>query len=105
MQRALLTDETAPGVNSLGIYGLGYDQDGGSYYDYGQGIAEIKESILHQIIRIQPRLTREIRRIVRHKDEAHFYDVMIMYVAFLMRTQGLFFPRQHADLMYVWRRL
>lgn len=32
MQRALLTDEIGPGVNSLGIYGLGYDQDGQSYH-------------------------------------------------------------------------
>ncbi|CAI7622738.1 unnamed protein product [Penicillium glandicola] len=32
MKRALLTDESGPEVNSLGIYGLGYDQDGQSYY-------------------------------------------------------------------------
>ncbi|OQE02251.1 hypothetical protein PENSOL_c002G02372 [Penicillium solitum] len=36
MQRALLTDESSPGVNSLGIYGLGYDQDGQSYYQQSQ---------------------------------------------------------------------
>ncbi|OQD64767.1 hypothetical protein PENPOL_c007G06572 [Penicillium polonicum] len=36
MQRALLTDESSPGVNSLGIYGLGYDQDGRSYYQQSQ---------------------------------------------------------------------
>lgn len=36
MQRALLTDESSPGVNSLGIYGLGYDQDGRSYYQPSQ---------------------------------------------------------------------
>ena len=32
MQRALLTDEISSGVNSLGMYGLGYDQDDRSYY-------------------------------------------------------------------------
>ncbi|KXG53500.1 Zinc finger, C2H2 [Penicillium griseofulvum] len=34
MQRALLTDESGPGgnSNSLGIYGLGYDQDGQFYH-------------------------------------------------------------------------
>ncbi|CAG7950198.1 unnamed protein product [Penicillium nalgiovense] len=41
MQRALLTDETAPGVNSLGIYGLGYDQDGQSYYAAGDHSSDV----------------------------------------------------------------
>lgn len=37
MQRALLSDESRSGVNSLGIYGLGLDQDGQSYYHQPYG--------------------------------------------------------------------
>lgn len=31
--------------------------------------------------------------------EGHFYDVMIMYLAFLMRTRGLFFKESRPRLI------
>jgi hypothetical protein len=44
LQRALLADETGSGGNSLGMYGLGFDQDGQSnhqFYMGGDGSSEI----------------------------------------------------------------
>ncbi|KAJ5788694.1 Zinc finger C2H2 [Penicillium paradoxum] len=40
MQRALLSDESGSGGNSLGIYGLGFDQDGQSYYQQSYSAAD-----------------------------------------------------------------